>query len=135
MRILWPSFVNAARNTRCFERLKDHLDNIAEDFRDLCAPSARVGQCVPTHFASDPKLGGSLLHEEKPVNSIIRTTVLVAATVIATKGLAATGAQAADLTVGFVTSLSGPGASIGIPYGRGIAAAYEYASTVDGEKT
>ena len=41
---------------------------------------------------------------------------------------------AADLTVGFVTSLSGPGASIGIPYGRGIAAAYEYASTVNGQK-
>ena len=63
------------------------------------------------------------------MNSIIRTTALAAATVIA-----ATGAQAADLTVGFVTSLSGPGASIGIPYGRGIAAAYEYASTVDGKK-
>jgi branched-chain amino acid transport system substrate-binding protein len=63
------------------------------------------------------------------VNSIIRTTALVAATVIA-----ATGAQAADLTVGFVTSLSGPGASIGVPYGRGIAAAYEYASTVNGQK-
>ncbi len=63
------------------------------------------------------------------MNSIIRTTALVAASVIA-----ATGAQAADLTVGFVTSLSGPGASIGIPYGRGIAAAYEYASTVDGKK-
>ena len=63
------------------------------------------------------------------MNSIIRTTALAAATVIA-----ATGAQAADLTVGFVTSLSGPGASIGIPYGRGIAAAYEYASTVNGQK-
>jgi branched-chain amino acid transport system substrate-binding protein len=68
------------------------------------------------------------------VNSIIRTTALVAATVMTTTVLAATGAQAADLTVGFVTSLSGPGASIGIPYGRGIAAAYEYASTVDGKK-
>ena len=63
------------------------------------------------------------------MNSIIRTTALAAASVIA-----ATGAQAADLTVGFVTSLSGPGASIGIPYGRGIAAAYEYASTVNGQK-
>ena len=63
------------------------------------------------------------------MNSIIRMTALVAATV-----MAATGAQAADLTVGFVTSLSGPGASIGIPYGRGIAAAYEYASTVNGQK-
>ena len=63
------------------------------------------------------------------MNSIIRTTALVAAAL-----MAGTGAQAADLTVGFVTSLSGPGASIGIPYGRGIAAAYEYASTIDGKK-
>jgi branched-chain amino acid transport system substrate-binding protein len=63
------------------------------------------------------------------VNSIIRMTALVATTV-----MTATAAQAADLTVGFVTSLSGPGASIGIPYGRGIAAAYEYASTVNGQK-
>jgi hypothetical protein len=46
MRILWPSFVNAARNTRCFERLNDHLDTIAENVRDMCALSARVGQCV-----------------------------------------------------------------------------------------
>jgi hypothetical protein len=46
MRILWPSFVNAARNTRCFERLNDHLDNIAENVRDVCAPSARVGQRI-----------------------------------------------------------------------------------------
>jgi branched-chain amino acid transport system substrate-binding protein len=36
----------------------------------------------------------------------------------------------ADLTVGFVTALSGPGASIGIPYGRGIDAAQAYAGTI-----
>jgi hypothetical protein len=46
MRILWPSFVNAARTTRCFERLNDHLDSIAENFRDMRAPPACVGQCV-----------------------------------------------------------------------------------------
>jgi branched-chain amino acid transport system substrate-binding protein len=46
---------------------------------------------------------------------------------------AATAAQA-DITIGFVTSLSGPGSSIGIPYGRGINAAYEYKSTINGEK-
>jgi branched-chain amino acid transport system substrate-binding protein len=44
--------------------------------------------------------------------------------------LAASGAAAADLTVGFVTSLSGPGASIGIPYEKGILAAYALASKV-----
>ena len=47
--------------------------------------------------------------------------------------VAASTAQA-DITIGFVTSLSGPGASIGIPYGRGIQAAMEYKSEVNGEK-
>ena len=36
----------------------------------------------------------------------------------------------ADLTVGFVTSLSGPGASIGIPYEKGVLAAHAYAGKV-----
>jgi len=44
--------------------------------------------------------------------------------------LSATGAAAADLTIGFVTSLSGPGASIGIPYEKGILAAQAYAGKV-----
>jgi branched-chain amino acid transport system substrate-binding protein len=44
--------------------------------------------------------------------------------------LSATGACAADLTVGFVTSLSGPGASIGIPYEKGILAAHAFAGKV-----
>ena len=46
---------------------------------------------------------------------------------------AATAAQA-EIKIGFVTSLSGPAASIGIPYSKGIAAALEYASSVNGEK-
>jgi branched-chain amino acid transport system substrate-binding protein len=44
------------------------------------------------------------------------------------------GTAQADITVGFVTSLSGSGSSIGIPYGRGMDAAYEYAGSVDGQK-
>jgi branched-chain amino acid transport system substrate-binding protein len=36
----------------------------------------------------------------------------------------------ADITVGFVTSLSGPGASIGIPYEKGILAAHAFADKV-----
>jgi branched-chain amino acid transport system substrate-binding protein len=44
--------------------------------------------------------------------------------------LSASGGVAADLTVGFVTSLSGPGASIGIPYEKGILAAQAFASKV-----
>jgi branched-chain amino acid transport system substrate-binding protein len=37
---------------------------------------------------------------------------------------------AADIAVGFVTSLSGPGASIGIPYEKGIIAGHAYADKV-----
>jgi branched-chain amino acid transport system substrate-binding protein len=44
--------------------------------------------------------------------------------------LSAAGAGAAELTVGFVTSLSGPGASIGIPYEKGILAAQAFAGKV-----
>jgi len=44
--------------------------------------------------------------------------------------LSAGGGSAADLTVGFVTSLSGPGASIGIPYEKGILAAQAFAGKV-----
>ena len=44
--------------------------------------------------------------------------------------LSASGGVAADVTVGFVTSLSGPGASIGIPYEKGILAAHAFASKV-----
>src|SRR5512140_2203821 len=40
----------------------------------------------------------------------------------------------ADITVGFVTSLSGPGASIGIPYEKGILAGYAYADKVGDHK-
>lgn len=47
---------------------------------------------------------------------------------------AMTSAARADITVGFVTSLSGPGSSIGIPYGRGIAAAFAYRSEIAGQK-
>ena len=49
-------------------------------------------------------------------------------------GLVAASTAQADITIGFVTSLSGPGASIGIPYGRGIQAAMEYKNEVNGEK-
>lgn len=53
---------------------------------------------------------------------------------IAVAAMMAAGTARADITVGFVTSLSGPGSSIGIPYGRGMDAAYAYADTVDGQK-
>src|SRR5512140_2552402 len=40
----------------------------------------------------------------------------------------------AEIRVGFVTSLSGVASSIGIPYGKGIGAAQEYRSEINGEK-
>lgn len=49
--------------------------------------------------------------------------------------LAATAAvQAADITVGFVTSLSGPISSIGIPYDHGIKAGFAHISEIGGKK-
>ena len=46
--------------------------------------------------------------------------------------LAATAAFAADITVGFVTSLSGPASSIGVNYDKGMKAAFAYQRTVGG---
>lgn len=43
-------------------------------------------------------------------------------------------AQAAEIAVGFVTGQTGPGASIGIPYARGIAAAMGYLDNIAGHK-
>jgi len=57
---------------------------------------------------------------------------IVAAVVAASMGIA-TAAQA-EITVGFITSQSGPGSSIGVLYDRGMKAAVEYASSVGAEK-
>ena len=43
-------------------------------------------------------------------------------------------AKAADITVGLVTSMTGPGASIGIPYAKGAAAGVVYKDDVNGTK-
>ncbi len=43
-------------------------------------------------------------------------------------------ARAADITVGLITSMTGPGASIGIPYSKGTAAGVAYKDEVDGIK-
>ena len=57
---------------------------------------------------------------------------IVAALVAASLGFA-TAAQA-EITVGFITSQSGPGSSIGVLYDRGMKAAVEYASSIGAEK-
>ena len=46
---------------------------------------------------------------------------------------AAAAPASAEYKVGFITSLSGPAATIGIPYSRGIAAAKEYKGDIGGE--
>lgn len=46
----------------------------------------------------------------------------------------ATGAWAADLKVGFITSLSGPVSSLGIPYAKGIQAGMAFKGEVGGRK-
>ena len=43
-------------------------------------------------------------------------------------------AKAADITVGLITAMTGPGASIGIPYAKGAAAGVAYKDEVDGTK-
>lgn len=61
---------------------------------------------------------------------VLRFCVAVACLLFAVTGLAVTEVFAADITVGFVTSLSGPGASIGIPYEKGILAGDAYADKI-----
>ena len=56
---------------------------------------------------------------------------IAAALVVASLGA---GTAHAEITVGFVTSQSGPGSSIGVLYDRGMKAALEYASSVGDEK-
>ena len=57
---------------------------------------------------------------------------IVAAVVAASLGVAT--AAHAEITVGFITSQSGPGSSIGVLYDRGMKAAVEFASSIGAEK-
>lgn len=57
---------------------------------------------------------------------------IVATVVAASLGIAS--AAQAEITVGFITSQSGPGSSIGVLYDRGMKAAVEYASSIGAEK-
>jgi branched-chain amino acid transport system substrate-binding protein len=63
-------------------------------------------------------------------NTVRKLVPSLAASIIMTA--AATTAQAADITVGFVTSLSGPASSIGLDYDKGMKAAYAYRSSAGG---
>jgi branched-chain amino acid transport system substrate-binding protein len=67
------------------------------------------------------------------VSRILRT-LSVAACGATFAWLLALPAQAADINVGFITAMTGPGASIGIPYAKGVAAGVAYKDEVDGTK-
>jgi branched-chain amino acid transport system substrate-binding protein len=58
----------------------------------------------------------------------------LAAIVAALGALSVSTSFGSDITVGFVTSLSGPGASIGIPYEKGILASHAYAEKIGDHK-
>ena len=58
----------------------------------------------------------------------------LAAAAYALTAVTAASAWAADLKVGFITSLSGPVSSLGIPYAKGLQAAVAYRADVDGRK-
>ncbi len=64
---------------------------------------------------------------------LFRTTALAALT-MGIGALTVVNALAADLKVGFITSLSGPVSSLGIPYDKGMKAAFAYKSEVAGHK-
>jgi branched-chain amino acid transport system substrate-binding protein len=58
---------------------------------------------------------------------------IVAAFALAATGLAALSARA-DVTVGLITSMSGPISSIGVPYSKGIATGIAQIGEVGGQK-
>ena len=62
------------------------------------------------------------------------TRITTAAGLAAACALPAAGALAADLKVGFITSLSGPVSSLGIPYEKGLKAAVAYQAEAGGRK-
>ena len=64
----------------------------------------------------------------------MRLRPLPAATLASVLLLTAAVSARADIVVGFITSQTGPVSSIGIPYGRGIAAGQAFISEVGGQK-
>jgi branched-chain amino acid transport system substrate-binding protein len=70
------------------------------------------------------------LHAETNMLSRLSSALIA----LAIPYLAASPSVAADITVGLITSMSGPGASIGIPYARGATAGAAYAGSVGDNK-
>jgi branched-chain amino acid transport system substrate-binding protein len=69
-----------------------------------------------------------------PTREVLVNAFLRFAGAAAIASVMALPAQAADITVGLVTSMTGPGASIGIPYAKGAAAGVVYKDDVNGIK-
>ena len=67
----------------------------------------------------------------KSVRPLRSLAALACATLL---GAVAPAALAADYKVGFITSLSGPVSSLGIPYQKGMAAAQAFKGDIDGKK-
>lgn len=65
---------------------------------------------------------------------VLFRTAALAGLAMGISALGAAGALAADLKVGFITSLSGPVSSLGIPYEKGMKAALAYKSEINGRK-
>ena len=59
---------------------------------------------------------------------------VLAGIAVGVAALTAASTWAADLKVGFITSLSGPVSSLGIPYDKGMKAALAYKSELGGRK-
>ena len=82
----------------------------APGFDDNCG----IDRAGPTSIHADISLRSRLFSTKgNAMRKMLSLTALIG-------GLMAASTAQADITIGFVTSLSGPGASIGIPYGRGI---------------
>ena len=69
-----------------------------------------------------------------PIREVRVHNLLRLAAAAAIASVVALPAKAADITVGLITSMTGPGASIGIPYAKGAAAGVAYKDEVDGIK-
>src|SRR5258708_12727873 len=96
----------------------------APGFDDNCG----IDRAGPTSIHADISLRSRLFSTKgNAMRKMLSLTALIG-------GLMAASTAQADITIGFVTSLSGPGASIGIPYGRGIQAAMEYQNELSREK-
>jgi branched-chain amino acid transport system substrate-binding protein len=65
---------------------------------------------------------------------VLKRIRTIAPIVVGLSACVISSAFATDLKVGFITSLSGPVSSLGIPYGKGIQAAVAYKSEINGRK-